>query len=179
MAVVALAKREEEVFVPGHGAALESLRNPASPAMLLLRQVRDEAHRFALTYHRKRRFASAMRTKVPGAAAGAARRSTSADKAVESGGIGPVTSGSDFDLGDGVYGVRDDDPDLVALGKIKGLSLPKRRALLVELGSLSRIAEATEAELRAVSGIGPTLAARVIAHFASSPLPSREVELEK
>ena len=76
------------------------------------------------------------------------------------------------------------DADLVALGKVKGLSLPKRRALLVELGSISRVAEATEAELRAVSGIGPTLAARVIAHFAASsppsPLPSWEVvELEK
>ena len=184
MAVVALAKREEEVFVPGHGAALESLRNPASPALLLLRQVRDEAHRFALTYHRKRRSASAMRTKVPGAAepAAATARSASAG-AAESGGVGPATPGPDFALGDGVYGLRDDDPDLVALGKVKGLSLPKRRALLVELGSLSRVAEATEAELRAVSGIGPTLAARVIAHFASSqpsPLPSWEVvELEK
>ena len=185
MAVVALAKREEEVFVPGHGAALESLRNPASPALLLLRQVRDEAHRFALTYHRKRRSASAMRTKVPGAAepAVATARSASAG-AAESGGVGPATPGPDFDLGDGVYGLRDDNPDLVALGKVKGLSLPKRRALLVELGSLSRVAEATEAELRAVSGIGPTLAARVIAHFAASsppsPLPSWEVvELEK
>ena len=53
--VVSLAKREEEIFVPGHS---EPLRLPADhPARLLLQRVRDEAHRFAVAYHRRRRAA--------------------------------------------------------------------------------------------------------------------------
>ncbi len=51
--VVGLAKRHEEVFVPGHRRSLRL--DPAAPAVLLLRRVRDEAHRFAITYHRQRR----------------------------------------------------------------------------------------------------------------------------
>jgi excinuclease ABC subunit C len=50
---VGLAKREEELYVP---EAAEPMRpNPNAAAMLLLRAVRDEAHRFAVTYHRTRR----------------------------------------------------------------------------------------------------------------------------
>jgi excinuclease ABC subunit C len=51
--LVSLAKREEEVFVFGRS---ESLRIPRrSPALRLLQQARDEAHRFAVTFQRKRR----------------------------------------------------------------------------------------------------------------------------
>ncbi len=51
--VVALAKREEEVFLPGRA---EPIRLPPDSAGLrLLQQVRDEAHRFALRHHRQRR----------------------------------------------------------------------------------------------------------------------------
>jgi excinuclease ABC subunit C len=50
---VSLAKRMEEVFVPGRA---ESIRIPrSSESLYLLQQIRDEAHRFALTYHRMRR----------------------------------------------------------------------------------------------------------------------------
>jgi excinuclease ABC subunit C len=53
LAVAALAKQEEEIFLPGEP---ESIRLPQdSPALLLLRFVRDEAHRFAITFHRLRR----------------------------------------------------------------------------------------------------------------------------
>jgi excinuclease ABC subunit C len=53
LAVIGLAKREEEIFVPGRS---ESLRLPRrSIALKLLQQARDEAHRFALTYQRLRR----------------------------------------------------------------------------------------------------------------------------
>jgi excinuclease ABC subunit C len=48
-----LAKREEEVYLPDRRDPLQP--NPNSAPMLLLRAVRDEAHRFAVTYHRKRR----------------------------------------------------------------------------------------------------------------------------
>jgi excinuclease ABC subunit C len=55
--VLSLAKREEEVFVPGRRASLRLERN--DPALLLLQQVRDEAHRFAIGFHRTRRRAAA------------------------------------------------------------------------------------------------------------------------
>ena len=51
--VVGLAKRREELFLPGRSRPLRL--EPTSPALLLLRRLRDEAHRFAITYHRKRR----------------------------------------------------------------------------------------------------------------------------
>ncbi len=51
--VIGLAKREEEVYVPDRSEPLRP--NPNSAPMLLLRAVRDEAHRFAVTYHRTRR----------------------------------------------------------------------------------------------------------------------------
>ncbi len=51
--VFALAKREEEIFRPGDP---EPLRLPhQDPARLLLQRLRDEAHRFALAYHRQQR----------------------------------------------------------------------------------------------------------------------------
>jgi excinuclease ABC subunit C len=51
--VRALAKREEEVFEPGRPEPVVLRRD--SPELHLLQRVRDEAHRFALTYHRKLR----------------------------------------------------------------------------------------------------------------------------
>lgn len=53
MPIISLAKREEEIFVLGRS---ESLRLPRrSPALRILQQARDEAHRFAITFQRKRR----------------------------------------------------------------------------------------------------------------------------
>jgi excinuclease ABC subunit C len=53
MPLISLAKREEEIFVVGRQ---ESLRLPRrSPALRVLQQARDEAHRFAITFQRKRR----------------------------------------------------------------------------------------------------------------------------
>jgi excinuclease ABC subunit C len=53
VAVVSLAKREEEIFVPGRATSVRLGRD--SPGLLLLQRIRDEAHRFAITHHRKRR----------------------------------------------------------------------------------------------------------------------------
>lgn len=50
---IGLAKREEEVYLPDRREPIRP--NPNSPPMLLLRAVRDEAHRFAVSYHRTRR----------------------------------------------------------------------------------------------------------------------------
>ena len=51
--VVALAKRIEEVFIPGRAAPLRLAHD--TPELQLLQRVRDEAHRFAITHHRIRR----------------------------------------------------------------------------------------------------------------------------
>jgi excinuclease ABC subunit C len=51
--MVSLAKREEDVFLPGRS---DSLRLPRrSPSLRLLQRARNEAHRFGLAYNRKRR----------------------------------------------------------------------------------------------------------------------------
>ena len=52
----------ESLYLPGRKAPL--LLDASSPAHLLLRQIRDEAHRFAITGHRKKRNASRTRSKV-------------------------------------------------------------------------------------------------------------------
>jgi excinuclease ABC subunit C len=57
MPIVSLAKRDEDIFVYGRSDALRLPRR--SPALRVLQQARDEAHRFAITFQRKRR---AMRT---------------------------------------------------------------------------------------------------------------------
>jgi excinuclease ABC subunit C len=53
VAVVSLAKRIEEVFVPGRKEPIRLEKG--SDALRLLQRVRDEAHRFAITFHRSRR----------------------------------------------------------------------------------------------------------------------------
>jgi excinuclease ABC subunit C len=67
MPMISLAKREEEIYMIGRSEPLRLSRR--SPALRVLQQARDEAHRFAITFQRKRR---TMRTvtsellKVPG-----------------------------------------------------------------------------------------------------------------
>ena len=53
VAVVSLAKREEEVFLPGRPDPVRL--DPRSAGLQLLQRIRDEAHRFALGFHRQRR----------------------------------------------------------------------------------------------------------------------------
>jgi excinuclease ABC subunit C len=58
--VAALAKRFEEVFVPGRSDPVVLRRD--SEALFLLQRIRDEAHRFAISYHRNRREKGATRS---------------------------------------------------------------------------------------------------------------------
>jgi excinuclease ABC subunit C len=53
VAVVSLAKRIEEVFLPDHSTPVVMAHD--TPELQLLQRVRDEAHRFAITHHRVRR----------------------------------------------------------------------------------------------------------------------------
>ena len=66
VAVIALAKREEEVFVPGRSQPI--LLDRHDPGLQLLQRIRDEAHRFAVAFHRQKRdtraFASIFDTLV-------------------------------------------------------------------------------------------------------------------
>jgi excinuclease ABC subunit C len=51
--IIGLAKKQEEVYFPGRSAP--ALLSRRSEALFLLQRARDEAHRFAVTFHRKRR----------------------------------------------------------------------------------------------------------------------------
>jgi excinuclease ABC subunit C len=50
LVVISLAKREEEIFVPGKGSPI--VLDKRSKALKLLQNVRNEAHRFAIKYNR-------------------------------------------------------------------------------------------------------------------------------
>jgi len=62
MAIVGLAKREESIFFPGDS---EPLQLPFdSPAHLLVRRIRDEVHRFGITFHRQIRSKGTFKNKL-------------------------------------------------------------------------------------------------------------------
>ena len=48
--ICSLAKKHEEIFIPGFTKSLDTDEN--QKGVLLLRRIRDEAHRFALSFHR-------------------------------------------------------------------------------------------------------------------------------
>jgi excinuclease ABC subunit C len=58
--IMGLAKRIEEIFRPGNPIPLTLPTN--SIALFLLQRIRDEAHRFGITYHRKLRSKSAIKS---------------------------------------------------------------------------------------------------------------------
>ncbi len=124
IALVGLAKRLEEVWVPGQDFPVVLPR--ASEGLYLLQRVRDEAHRFAVTFHRQRRSKSMTAS---------------------------------------------------ALDGIPGLGEGRRAALLRTFGSVKRLRAASEEELRAVSGIGPRLAATIAAELGHGREPAPTVNL--
>ncbi len=72
--VAAIAKREEEIFLDGRSGPIRIPRD--SPVLHLVQRIRDEAHRFAVTYHRKlrsRRTVSTALTEIEGVGPARAR----------------------------------------------------------------------------------------------------------
>ncbi len=116
--LISLAKRDEEIYLWGR---LEPLRlSRRSPALRMLQQARDEAHRFAVTYNRKRR---SMRTvtsellKVPG--------------------IGPVKRRQLLQEFGSVQGVRDAGEEAIA--KLPGFNAERAKKLLESLAATSPV----------------------------------------
>ena len=101
-------RKEERIFVPGRKGAV--VLAPSSPATHLLQRIRDEAHRFAITYHRKLR--------------------------------GKALVASQLD-------------QIIGVGEIR------RNRLLREFGSLDKIAQASDQELREAAGVDAKTAAEI------------------
>ncbi|MFL5477393.1 MAG: excinuclease ABC subunit UvrC, partial [Gemmatimonadaceae bacterium] len=116
--LISLAKREEEIFIWGREDPLRLSRR--SPGLRLLQQARDEAHRFAVTYNRKRR---SMRTvtsellKVPG--------------------IGPVKRRQLLKEFGSVQGVREASEEAIA--KLPGFNVERARRLLQSLAATAPV----------------------------------------
>jgi excinuclease ABC subunit C len=60
--VIGIAKKLEEIYYPDDPFPLHI--NKKSPGLLLLQQVRDEAHRFAITFHRQKRSKATIKTEI-------------------------------------------------------------------------------------------------------------------
>jgi excinuclease ABC subunit C len=116
--LISLAKRDEEVFMWGRAEPVRMSRR--SPALKTLQLLRDEAHRFAITYNRKRR---TMRTvtsellKVPG--------------------IGPVKRRRLIQEFGSVQGVRDAGEEAIA--NVPGFNAEQAKKLLATLAANSPV----------------------------------------
>jgi excinuclease ABC subunit C len=127
---ISLAKRDEEVFLMGKSEPLRLARR--SPALRLLQQARDEAHRFAVTYNRKRR---AMRTVT--------------SELLRIPGVGPSKRSALLRAFGSVQGVR--DASLEQIAALPGFSPKAAQKILDALQAASPFADAPEEP-----GAGPT-----------------------
>lgn len=153
--VISLAKRAEEVFAPGLSEPLASLADPNSRPMLLLRSIRDEAHRFAVSFHRQCRAKAALRSDADGQAETSGRGSGSSR-----------SSGSSRGSRSSSGGRSQQEPALIPrLAGVKGLTLARQQALLDHLGGAPDAVDkfVDERDLLVVPGIGKVLAARILA----------------
>ncbi|MFC7374398.1 MULTISPECIES: excinuclease ABC subunit UvrC [unclassified Brachybacterium] len=123
IALAGIAKRLEEIWLPGDDYPVILPRT--SEALFLVQRLRDEAHRFAITYHRSKR--------------GRAMQAS-------------------------------------ALDGIAGLGPARRRALLDRFVTVSAIRQASEDDLQQVEGIGPALAAQILAALRSDEATSTGAE---
>ena len=130
VALISLAKREEEIFLPGRS---DSVRLPKrSPALRMLQQARDEAHRFAITFQRQKRAARTITSellKIPG--------------------VGPTKRRALLTAFGSVQGVREATVEQVA--GIPGFAPASARRLLLALGVDLPPLPSAAAEAEAVS----------------------------
>jgi len=112
--ICGLAKRLEEIWQPGADFPVILPRN--SEALFLLQRIRDEAHRFAITFQRQKR-----RTDIAS-----------------------------------------------VLAEIPGLGPARVKVLLKHFGSVARLKAAEPAEIAEVKGVGPSLAAAIVARLGTT-----------
>jgi excinuclease ABC subunit C len=112
--LISLAKREEEIFVVGRSDPIRLSRR--SPGLRMLQQARDEAHRFAVTFNRKRR---SMRTVT--------------SELLSIPGIGPSKRRALLQTFGSVRGVRDATVEQIAA--LPGFSAESARRLLDSLAA--------------------------------------------
>jgi excinuclease ABC subunit C len=118
--ICGLAKRLEEIWQPGADFPVILPRN--SEALFLLQRIRDEAHRFAITFQRQKR-----RTDIAS-----------------------------------------------VLAEIPGLGPARVKVLLKHFGSVARLKTAEPAEIAEVRGVGPSLAAAIVARLGTATSPPEE-----
>jgi excinuclease ABC subunit C len=135
--LASLAKRDEEVFTPGR---TESLRIPRrSPALRLLQQARDEAHRVAVSFNRARRTARTVTSRL-----------------LELPGVGPRKRRVLLNAFGSLEGVRAAAPEAIA--ELPGFSLASARRLiegLREPGSAASPPADAPADASGVDGADP------------------------
>ena len=125
--MVSLAKREEELFVPGRSDSLHLPRR--SIALRMLQQARDEAHRFAITYQRLRRAKRTVTSEllqIPGVGASRRRQLLQAFGSLE--------------------GVRSASPEAIAA--LPGFSVKSAQRILESLRQTSPVAAANGSTAR-------------------------------
>jgi excinuclease ABC subunit C len=64
IAIIGIAKRLEEIYVPNDPVPLYLDKN--SPSLKLIQQIRNEAHRFGITFHRKKREEDFLKSELDG-----------------------------------------------------------------------------------------------------------------
>ncbi len=110
--VAGLAKQEEELFVPGKHDSIWLERH--SQGLYLIQRIRDEAHRFAITAHRKRRRNQGLASRldiIPG--------------------IGPNRRRALLQKFGSIDGIRDATPEAIA--EIKGITLEMAQSIKIQL----------------------------------------------
>ena len=60
--LASIAKKNEQIFLPGVYEPINLEEN--SPELFIIQQIRDEAHRFAITFHRSKRSGTSLRSKL-------------------------------------------------------------------------------------------------------------------
>ncbi len=60
--LASIAKQKEEIFIPQNPESIQL--TPNSQGLYLMQRIRDEAHRFAITYHRQKRSQSSLKSKL-------------------------------------------------------------------------------------------------------------------